>query len=193
MTLAPKLALAAAIGVLAAHLAFIVWVIAGALFTRGRRWLAVTHILCLIYGMVIEVAPWPCPLTVAENWFEVKAGRTPYQGPFLLHYLDALVYPQVAPSVLIWGAAVVVLANAVVYWRRWRVAPASRREPPAAGEPEFVTTTALPCKRPRKTPVILNEVKDLSVATLQTAGYEHPRQHSSSPHCQMVLARSQDP
>jgi Protein of Unknown function (DUF2784) len=120
MPLWPQLAFALAVIVLAAHLGFIAWVIFGALFTRGRRCLAWTHGISLVYGMVIEVVPWPCPLTLAENWFEVQAGRLPYRGPFLLHYLDALVYPSVPPQILIWGAAVVVLVNGAIYWRRAR-------------------------------------------------------------------------
>jgi len=117
--------------VLATHLAFILWVIFGALLTRRRR-LAWAHGFCLVYGLIIEVAPWPCPLTLAENWFEVQAGRTPYRGPFLLHYLDALVYPQVPPQILIWGAATVVAINAAVYWRRARARP----ELPPAEKPK---------------------------------------------------------
>ncbi|HEV2386012.1 MAG TPA: DUF2784 domain-containing protein [Candidatus Acidoferrales bacterium] len=120
MTLAAKLALTSAILVLAVHFGFVLWVIAGALLTGGRRWLAAAHIACVIYGVVIELAPWPCPLTLAENWLELEAGRTPYHGPFLLHYLDALVYPQVPPAVLVWAAVGVLAANGVIYWRRWR-------------------------------------------------------------------------
>ncbi|HVB33373.1 MAG TPA: DUF2784 domain-containing protein [Patescibacteria group bacterium] len=120
MPLWPKLALALAVAVLATHLGFILWVIFGALLTRKRRWLAWAHGICIVYGVVIEVAPWPCPLTLAENWFEVQAGRVPYRGPFLLHYLDAVVYPSVPPQILIWGAVVVLAVNAAVYWRRAR-------------------------------------------------------------------------
>lgn len=116
----PQLALVLAIVVLATHLAFVLWVMFGAVFTRGRPWLAWTHILCAVYGVVIEAGPWPCPLTLAENWFEVQAGRMPYRGPFLLHYLDLIVYPHVPPELLTWLAVVVLLANVVVYWRRWR-------------------------------------------------------------------------
>ena len=76
--------------------------------------------------MVIEAGPWPCPLTLAENWFEVQAGRLPYQGPFLLHYLDALVYPNVPPVVLTWLAVAVFGYNAAIYWRRWRRGRVSR-------------------------------------------------------------------
>lgn len=116
----PKFALAFAVAVLTIHLGFILWVMFGALLTRGRRWLTWAHWLCLVYGVVIETQPWPCPLTLAENWFEVQAGRTPYRGPFLLHYLDALVYPNVPPQLLVWGAALVLVVNAAIYWRRWR-------------------------------------------------------------------------
>jgi hypothetical protein len=30
----------------------------------------------LIYGIFIEIAPWPCPLTLLEQWLESKAGAT---------------------------------------------------------------------------------------------------------------------
>ena len=124
----PQIALALAVVVLALHLAFILWVMVGAVFTRGRPWLAWTHLLCAAYGVVIETGPWPCPLTLAENWFEVQAGRLPYHGPFLLHYLDALVYPNVPPALLTWLAVMVLAINVVVYWRRWRRSRAARRE-----------------------------------------------------------------
>src|SRR6266571_2143741 len=50
--------------------------------------------------MVSELGPWACPLTLAENYFEARAGIAPYQGPFLLHYLDAIVYPNLSPTLL---------------------------------------------------------------------------------------------
>lgn len=120
------IALALAVSVLALHLTFILWVLFGAFFTRGRPWLTGAHVFCAIYGVVIEVVPWPCPLTLAENWFEVQAGRLPYRGPFLLHYLDAIVYPNVPPELLIWGAAVALAANVFVYLRRAVRARAAR-------------------------------------------------------------------
>src|SRR5438477_4318948 len=47
-----------------------------------------------------EILPWACPLTPRENWLRVHAGGTAYQGGFLLHYLAALVYPDVPPGPL---------------------------------------------------------------------------------------------
>ena len=109
-----------AVGVLSVHFLFILWVVAGALVTRRRPGLGRLHIGCLIYAILIQVLPWPpCPLTLLENWLEARAAITPYQGPFLLHYLDALVYPDV-PLVWLVPAAVAVCAlNLLVYALRY--------------------------------------------------------------------------
>ena len=111
---------AAAILVLAAHLAFILWVIFGALFTRGRPLLRRIHIASMVWGLLIEIFPWTCPLTFAENWLEQRAGIAPYQGGFLLHYLDSLVYPDVPPVLLTLAAVAVVAANIAIYRKRRR-------------------------------------------------------------------------
>jgi len=105
--------------VLAVHLAWILWVMLGALLTRHRPLLAAFHIISLIYGIVIEVAPWPCPLTLAEQWLEGMQGTASYTGSFLVHYLEALVYPDVPQSVLVCGAVAVAALNLVVYGRRY--------------------------------------------------------------------------
>jgi hypothetical protein len=82
-----------AVLVLIVHLLFIGWVLLGWLLTRRRAWLRWAHIASLVYGMVIETAPWPCPLTWLENYFLQRAGIAPYREPFLVHYLEATVYP----------------------------------------------------------------------------------------------------
>jgi|SRR5579864_1302001 len=96
---------ALAVGVLFLHILFILWVVFGALFTRSRPWLRWFHIASLVWGIFTETLPWPCPLTIAENWLEGRAGVEPYQGGFSLHYLDALVYPNISGTVLhdCWG------------------------------------------------------------------------------------------
>ncbi len=104
--------------VLAFHLAWILWVIFGALCTRGRPWLTAFHIASLIWGMIAEAGPWPCPLTLAENWCETQAGIQPYSGGFLVHYLDRIVYPNISVAFLIWSAIVVCAINLAVYLTR---------------------------------------------------------------------------
>jgi Protein of Unknown function (DUF2784) len=110
---------ALAIFVLFLHALFILWVIFGALLTRSRPSLRWLHIVSLIWGMLTELLPWPCPLTVLENWFEAKAGRAPYQGGFLLHYLDKLVYPDTSATVLTITGILVCAVNLALYVRHF--------------------------------------------------------------------------
>jgi hypothetical protein len=110
-----------AVTTLTLHLLWILWVIFGALLTRGRRALRWLHILSLIYSILIEALPWPpCPLTVLETWLEVHAGVSAYQGSFLVHYLEAIVYPDIPLSLLIAGAVAICLLNLGVYAFRYR-------------------------------------------------------------------------
>ena len=101
------------------HALFILWVAAGALFTRGRPVLSWIHIGSLLWGIFIELMPGNCPLTTLENWLESRAGVQPYQGGFLLHYLDALVYPNVSDTLLMVAGVAVCLFNLAVYARRY--------------------------------------------------------------------------
>jgi len=106
--------------VLIVHLLYIAWVIFGAIFTRRRPWLAAIHIATIIWGIIAETTSAPCPLTLAENWCERRAGIAPYHGPFLLHYLDATVYPHVPIALLITVAVLVCAFNLGVYVQRFR-------------------------------------------------------------------------
>lgn len=115
----PRLYETAAVLVLAIHLAWILWVIFGAFWTRNRLGLTVFHIASLVWGIVVEIGPWPCPLTLAEQFFELQAGRTPFQGSFLLHYLDRLVYPDLPVELLIVCGVAVCCINLMVYARRF--------------------------------------------------------------------------
>jgi hypothetical protein len=107
-----------AILVLAVHLLFNAWVVFGAAVTRQRSALAAVHILSVTYGAVIENVSWPCPLTLAEKWFEARAGMDPYHGSFLVHYLGAFVYPHFPLELLRFGAISVCLVNLGIYARR---------------------------------------------------------------------------
>lgn len=109
-----------AVTALAAHLAFILWLVFGALLTGGRPRLAWVHIASLIYGVFIQVGPWPCPLTLAEQYFQARAGRAAYQQPFLAHYLERLVYPDLPSAFLVALACAVLAVNLSWYALRHR-------------------------------------------------------------------------
>ncbi len=80
------------------------------------RWLL--HIASLVWGILTELLPWPYPLTVLENWLEAKAGVLPYQGGFLLQYLDKLVYPDISATVLTVAGILVCVLNLALYGRQ---------------------------------------------------------------------------
>jgi Protein of Unknown function (DUF2784) len=107
--------------VLLVHGLFILWVVFGALLAHSRPVLRRLHIASLIWGILTELLPWPCPLTILENELERRAGIEPYQGGFLLHYLDKLIYPGVSATVLTIAAVTVCLLNLAFYVRlKWR-------------------------------------------------------------------------
>jgi hypothetical protein len=118
MQAAPGIYSALAVCVLFLHALFIVWVVFGAFVTRSRpvrRWL---HIASLVWGILTELLPWPCPLTLLENWLEAKAGVEPYRGGFLLHYLDKLVYPDISATVLTVAGLIICALNLALYGRQ---------------------------------------------------------------------------
>lgn len=99
------------------HALFILWVVFGALVTRSRPVLRRLHIASLIWGILTELLPWPCPLTLLENWLEAGSGVQPYQGGFLLHYLDKFVYPDIPATVLTFAGVLVCALNLALYGR----------------------------------------------------------------------------
>lgn len=112
--------IALAVTVLLLHTLFILWVIFGALVTRNRPVLRWLHVTSLIWGILTELTALPCPLTLLENWLEGKAGVEPYQGGFLLHYLDRLVYPDISVMLLVTVGVLVCAVNLVIYgWQAW--------------------------------------------------------------------------
>ncbi len=117
----------AAILILLAHLIWIVLVIFGALVTRGRPLLSALHILALLWGIAVEAGPWPCPLTLAETYFETRAGVAAWHGSFLLHTLDAVVYPNLPGWLVTFiGVAVCAFNLGIYLWRLARYLRTSR-------------------------------------------------------------------
>jgi hypothetical protein len=121
--------------VLVVHLLWLALVIFGSLWARGRPVWSALHILALIWGIAVEVSPWPCPFTLAENYFEARAGLSAYQGSFLLHYLDAIVYPNLPSWIVISSGVSVCAANLGIYVRRWRKSRALHTRTSAGVQP----------------------------------------------------------
>jgi hypothetical protein len=117
------------------HLGFIVFVVLGGLLVLRWPRLAWVHLPCAIWGALIELAGWICPLTPLENRLREMAGQGGYRGGFVEHYLIPVVYPAgLTPRLQLVLGLGVTAVNAVVYaiWHRRRRRAVRRRrlEPP---------------------------------------------------------------
>jgi hypothetical protein len=109
-----------ATGISILHLVWIVLVVFGAIWTRGRPFWTAAHIACLVWGIVVEVGPWPCPLTLAENYFALRAGEPGVGGSYLLHCVQSVVYPNAPYWVIAICGVTVCAVNLGAYaWRVW--------------------------------------------------------------------------
>ena len=109
------------------HLAFILFVLLGGLLVLRWRRLLWLHLPVVAWGAAIEFVGWVCPLTPLENRLRAAAGDAGYGGGFIEHYLIPLIYPADLTRELQWLlGAVVLVVNAVVYWRVLRGRPKNR-------------------------------------------------------------------
>ena len=111
----------AADAVLAAHLAFVLFVVCGGLLVLRTPRLAWLHLPAVAWGAFVELSGSICPLTPLEVTLRRGAGEAGYGGDFIGHYLVSLIYPAGLTRELqmALGAAALLL-NLIVYFVLWR-------------------------------------------------------------------------
>jgi hypothetical protein len=115
--------------VLMAHLAFVLFVgLGGFLILKWRR-LAWIHVPAFLWGTLVELSGWVCPLTPLENWLREKGGGYIYRIGFIEHYLLPLLYPgTLTRSSQIFLGLLVLSVNLGLYgWIFWRTAKKQAR------------------------------------------------------------------
>ena len=109
--------------VVVAHLAFVAFVVLGALLVPRRPWVAWIHLPAAAWGAAVELAGCICPLTPLESWLRSRGGGPIYGGDIVEHYVLPLLYPAALTRSLQVALGVVVLMfNLVLYGRllaRW--------------------------------------------------------------------------
>lgn len=99
------------------HFSFVIFVLFGAVLLLWRRWLIWLHLPALIWGVLIELAGWVCPLTPLENHLRLQAGLEMYSGDFVMQYIMPILYPQGLTRELQVGYGLfVLLFNAGIYY-----------------------------------------------------------------------------
>jgi hypothetical protein len=110
--------------VLSLHFAFVLFVVFGGLLAFRWPRVAYVHVPIALYGVIIELLGFVCPLTPLEIWLRRQGGEAGYEGGFIEHYITAALYPT--QYVL---AGLVFAINAVVYVLLWRKRRASQVRP----------------------------------------------------------------
>jgi hypothetical protein len=119
--------------VLAAHLAFVGFVVLGGVLAVRRPALAWLHVPCAAWGAFVEFTRVGCPLTPLEISLRQLGGEAGFAGDFIGHYITAVVYPNGLSRADQIGLGVAVLVlNGLLYWRIARVRRGAR---PAPAEP----------------------------------------------------------
>lgn len=115
--------------IIVVHCCWVVLVIFGALATRGRLVWSILHIFALLAAIITQTSLAPCPLTLAELHFRGRAGLPPYEGRFLVHYINLYVSSSLSASFITNSGVAICCVSLFLYALRFRRYRLSLRPP----------------------------------------------------------------
>lgn len=116
------------------HLAFVIFVAIGALLVLRWRWVMFLQLPAALWGALIEIKQWECPLTRWENLALRRAGEAGFTDGFIAHHIFGLIYPNgLSRSVEIAIAVFVTVVNSAVYFYVFHVKGVRPRGSTAVG------------------------------------------------------------
>ncbi len=105
------------------HFLFILFVVFGGFLVFRWPKIAWLHIPAFLWGGLIGIAGWICPLTYLENDLRILSAESGYPGGFVERYIIPLIYPDMLLpggfpryGFIAIGIAVLII-NAGIYWR----------------------------------------------------------------------------
>lgn len=116
--MSPLAAYVLATFVVAAHVAFIAFVVLGGLFVLRWRKVLFVHLAAVTWAVYVEWSGAICPLTPLENSLRAAAGLEAYAGDFVAEYVFPLLYPEglTRRAQLVIGLGVLVVNGCVYAW-----------------------------------------------------------------------------
>ncbi|PLX72872.1 MAG: DUF2784 domain-containing protein [Desulfuromonas sp.] len=98
------------------HFSYILFVVFGGLLVLRWPKLAWLHLPAVVWGAVVELAGFICPLTPLENDFRAAAGEQDYNGGFIEQYLFPIIYPSgLTRDIQVMLGLGVIAINVVIY------------------------------------------------------------------------------
>lgn len=98
------------------HLGFILFALCGGFLVLRWRRIIWIHLPAFIWGSLVELAGWYCPLTPIEKSLRQAAGEVGYSGGFIEHYLVPVIYPiGLTRDSQIFFGCIVIFVNVVAY------------------------------------------------------------------------------
>jgi Protein of Unknown function (DUF2784) len=100
------------------HFAFVLFVVFGGLLALRWPKVAYVHLPVAVYGALIELVGWVCPLTPLEKRLRESAGLPGYEGGFVEHYILPVLYPSgLTRGVQLVLGLIVIGLNLLIYTR----------------------------------------------------------------------------
>jgi hypothetical protein len=105
------------------HLGYVIFVVAGGLFVFRWPWIALLHLPAVVWGVLLELNGWLCPLTPLELWLREMGGEAGYSSGFIEHYILPVLYPdELNRTMQIVIGCFVITINIALYGRLlWRL------------------------------------------------------------------------
>ena len=98
------------------HALFILFILVGGFLAWRWHRVALLHVPCAVWGVLIEYNGWICPLTPLENSLRMRAGQQGYGGGFVEHYLLPAIYPAgLTPRIQVVLGTAVLVVNVIAY------------------------------------------------------------------------------
>lgn len=101
------------------HFLWIVFLLMGAIWGRRKRLIKILHLSGLAFALTIQLFGWHCPLTHLEVWLRLKHHPDlTYAGSFIIHYVEKLIYVEIAPSLIFFATLLLAGLNLWIYLRK---------------------------------------------------------------------------
>ncbi|HEX8289472.1 MAG TPA: DUF2784 domain-containing protein [Pyrinomonadaceae bacterium] len=97
------------------HFCFVFFTIFGGLLVLRWRWIWKFHLLCVVWGALVQYFLWVCPLTSWENYFRELGGEAGYEGGFVEYYVTVILYSSLSPQIHLVLGGLLIAFNLFVY------------------------------------------------------------------------------